>query len=48
MTKRQSSSFMTGQKPEGEGEMWLFHFYPQVKYDVIITKIEDVSYPGQN
>lgn len=20
--------------------MWLFHFYPQIKYDVVITKIE--------
>lgn len=40
MAERQSSSFMTGQKPEGQGEMWLFHFYPQIKYGVVITKIE--------
>lgn len=31
MAERQISSFMTGQKQEGEG---------QIKYDVVITKIE--------
>lgn len=31
---------MIGQKPEQEGEMWMFCFYPQIKYDVAIIKIE--------